>query len=84
MLKVPDVSYHPIIISGHAPLSPDINISTEFYYPTQWRCNNAFLPDDKFQKCIIKAIDGYISFNQPDLEPISDVDHCIALSYLRT
>lgn len=71
MPKVADVSYHPIIISDHAPLSLDISISSEFHYPTHWRFNTSLLSDDKFQKYIISAIDDFISLNQSDSEPIS-------------
>ena len=71
MLKVTNVSYHPIIVSDHSPVSIDVLISPGPRYPTHWRLNTSLLSDDKFHKFITSAIDDFIALNQSDSEPIS-------------
>lgn len=66
MPKVTNVSYHPIIISDHSPVSIDVQISPGPCYPT------SLLSDDKFHKFITSAIEDFITFNQSDSEPISN------------
>ena len=69
--KVLSVNYHPIVISDHAPLSLDIQFSSQPRYSTPWRFNILLLSDDKFTKFITTKIDDYISLNQNDMEPVS-------------
>lgn len=69
--KVTNVSYHPIIVSDHSPVSIDVQISSGPRYPTQWRFNTSLLSDEKFHKFITSAIEDFIALNQSDSEPIS-------------
>ena len=71
LAKVTDTLYHPIIISDHAPLSLDIQISPGSQHSTQWRFNTSLLSDDKFKAFIKSAIEDFIRFNQSESEPIS-------------
>lgn len=73
MPKVTDVSYHPIIVSDHAPISLDVRFSPGPLYPTHWRFNTALLSDNKFHKFITSAIEEFITLNQSDSEPLM---HC--------
>ena len=71
ILKVLTVNYHPIVISDHAPLSLDIQFSSQPRYPTPWRFNTLLLSDDTFYKFIAAKIDGYIAINKNDTDPVS-------------
>ena len=69
--KVLNVNYHPIVISDHAPLSLDIQFSSQPRYSTPWRLNTLLLSDDKFNKFISAKIDDFIAINKNDTDPIS-------------
>lgn len=65
------VNYHPIVISDHAPLSLDIQFSSQPRYPTPWRFNTLLLSDDKFNKFIAAKVDDFIAINKNGTDPIS-------------
>lgn len=62
--KVTSVSYHAIVISDHAPLSVDIQLSVQPRYSSSWRLNTLLLSDEKFIDFISTSIDNFLATNQ--------------------
>lgn len=70
MPKVTNVSYHPIIVSDHSPVSIDVQISSRPIPPTGDSTPHFYF---KFHKFIASAIEDFIALNHSASEPISKV-----------
>lgn len=62
--KVKSVLYHPIVISDHAPLTIDMQLSVQPRYSSPWRLNSLLLSDEKFVGFISASIDDFMATNQ--------------------
>lgn len=57
-------TYHPLVISDHAPVSVDINLSLGNYMFRPWRFPSFKLSDDSFTDFMKSQIDLYFELNQ--------------------
>ena len=64
--KVTSAEYHSIVISDHAPLSLNIQLSGQLCFSSPWRFNTLLLSDDAFNAFIMSSIDDFIAINKDD------------------
>ena len=64
--KVTSSEYHSIVISDHAPLSLNIQLSGQPRFSSPWRFNTLLLSDDAFNTFILSSIDDFITINKDD------------------